>query len=31
VQQYVKFSKSRQDQDDAKAYLSQLQSRLSAK
>lgn len=31
VQQYLKFSKSRQDQDDAKAYLSQLQSRLSAK
>jgi tetratricopeptide (TPR) repeat protein len=31
IQQFVKFSNSRQDRDDAKEYLSELQSRLNAK
>ena len=31
VENFVKFTKSKQDQDDAKEYLSELQTRLSAK
>jgi tetratricopeptide (TPR) repeat protein len=31
IQQFLKFSKSRQDKDSAKEYLSELQSQLSAK
>ena len=31
IQNFVKFAKNKQDQDDAKEYLSELQTRLSAK
>ncbi len=31
IQNFVKYTKSKQDQDDAKDYLSELQTRLSAK
>jgi hypothetical protein len=31
IQNFVKYAKSKQDQDDAKEYLSELQTRLSAK
>jgi tetratricopeptide repeat protein len=31
IQQFVKFSNSRQDKDSAREYLSELQSRLNAK
>jgi hypothetical protein len=31
IQQFVKFSNSRQDKDSAREYLSELQTRLNAK
>jgi hypothetical protein len=31
VQQFVKYSGNRQDRDNAKEYLAELQSRLNAK